>query len=433
VKLAGIKYGARICNFLNQDFVEMTMAEKSTYEALEKRIQEIERIKCRSKKIEQASVEITTRNKAFYIVLCLFLILFFNTATYSQTSKSFEGNGTPDNSVLFLGNKTLPPMIYMKNDQPVGIIVDLAEALRSRMRHSVSLKYMNWSKAQQLVLEGKADALLQINPSEKRKKIYDFSDPLLESEFSVFISFDREGVYDISDLKGLQIGVEEKGLPIQILRQNPLIKIVVIPDIISGFHLLAEGKVDAVVVDRWVGSFVLAENNLNKIRIAGEAIDKRNSAIAVRKGNTKLLADINKALAEIKEDGTYTAILAKWEPKEIVFQTKDQVFRQKIVLAAVLCVLFIMIISGIFLLNEIKKRKKVIRDLEKALSDVKKLSGLLPICSHCKKIRDGKGYWNQIEAYIRDHSDAEFSHGICQECAKKHYPDLDIYDESTEG
>jgi len=68
VKLAGIKYGARICNFLNQDFVEMTMAEKSTYEALEKRIQEIERIKCRSKKIEQASVDITTRTKPFYIV-----------------------------------------------------------------------------------------------------------------------------------------------------------------------------------------------------------------------------------------------------------------------------------------------------------------------------------------------------------------------------
>ena len=70
-----------------------------------------------------------------------------------------------------------------------------------------------------------------------------------------------------------------------------------------------------------------------------------------------------------------------------------------------------------------KKKNK----LEIALSKVKKLSGLLPICCICKKIRDDKGYWNQIEAYIRDHSEAEFSHGICQECAKKHYPDRDIY------
>jgi hypothetical protein len=48
---------------------------------------------------------------------------------------------------------------------------------------------------------------------------------------------------------------------------------------------------------------------------------------------------------------------------------------------------------------------------------------------HCKKIRDDRGYWNQIEAYIADHSNAAFSHGICQECAEKYYPDMNLYDE----
>lgn len=76
--------------------------------------------------------------------------------------------------------------------------------------------------------------------------------------------------------------------------------------------------------------------------------------------------------------------------------------------------------------NKLRKEKE---KLEKALSEVKTLSGLVPICSHCKKIRDDKGYWNQIEVYIQEHSDAKFSHGICQECVKKHYPDLDIYDD----
>jgi len=74
-----------------------------------------------------------------------------------------------------------------------------------------------------------------------------------------------------------------------------------------------------------------------------------------------------------------------------------------------------------------KEREELIKKLQKALENVKTLSGLLPICSHCKKIRDDKGYWNQIETYIDQHSEATFSHGICQECAKKHYPDLDIY------
>jgi len=79
-----------------------------------------------------------------------------------------------------------------------------------------------------------------------------------------------------------------------------------------------------------------------------------------------------------------------------------------------------------------EQRDKLISDLQKALSEVKTLRGFLPICSHCKNIRDDKGYWNQIESYIHEHSDAEFSHSICPECAKKYYPDMDIYDDNGE-
>lgn len=76
-----------------------------------------------------------------------------------------------------------------------------------------------------------------------------------------------------------------------------------------------------------------------------------------------------------------------------------------------------------------EQRDKLIVELQKALSEVKTLRGILPICSHCKKIRDDKGYWNQIESYIHEHSDAEFSHGICQECAEKYYPGMGLFDE----
>ena len=61
--------------------------------------------------------------------------------------------------------------------------------------------------------------------------------------------------------------------------------------------------------------------------------------------------------------------------------------------------------------------------LETALAEVKTLSGLLPICASCKNIRDDKGYWNKIETYIQENSDAQFSHGICPECFKKHHPE----------
>lgn len=70
------------------------------------------------------------------------------------------------------------------------------------------------------------------------------------------------------------------------------------------------------------------------------------------------------------------------------------------------------------------EREKLIKDLQETLEKVRILSGMLPICANCKKIRDDKGYWNQIESYIQDHSEAEFSHGICPECAKTLYPEL---------
>lgn len=65
-----------------------------------------------------------------------------------------------------------------------------------------------------------------------------------------------------------------------------------------------------------------------------------------------------------------------------------------------------------------------VQELEEALSTIKTLSGLVPICSHCKNIRNDDGYWEQVDVYMRNHSDAEFSHGICPGCMEKYYSDI---------
>lgn len=70
------------------------------------------------------------------------------------------------------------------------------------------------------------------------------------------------------------------------------------------------------------------------------------------------------------------------------------------------------------------ERENLIDKLKKAVSDVKQLSGMIPICASCKNIRNDKGYWEQIEVYIKDRSETEFSHGICPECIKKLYPEF---------
>jgi len=83
--------------------------------------------------------------------------------------------------------------------------------------------------------------------------------------------------------------------------------------------------------------------------------------------------------------------------------------------------------------EELREKERELRianaQLEKTIKEKITLSGLLPICSHCKKIRDDKGYWNHLESYIETHSEADFSHSICPECARKYYPDFPLTDD----
>jgi hypothetical protein len=92
---------------------------------------------------------------------------------------------------------------------------------------------------------------------------------------------------------------------------------------------------------------------------------------------------------------------ADWELKKLQVKHKTETAKQE---------------AEIFRLKNI--------ELQEALEQVKKLSGLLPICANCKKIRDDGGYWHDVAVYIDQHSEAKFSHGICPDCVKKLYPDV---------
>jgi hypothetical protein len=76
------------------------------------------------------------------------------------------------------------------------------------------------------------------------------------------------------------------------------------------------------------------------------------------------------------------------------------------------------------------EREMLVHGLQEALARVKTLSGMLPICACCKKIRDDRGYWNQLETYFSEHSEVLFSHGYCPDCLKKAYDELDALKEA---
>jgi len=93
-------------------------------------------------------------------------------------------------------------------------------------------------------------------------------------------------------------------------------------------------------------------------------------------------------------------------------------------ISGVLAALFIAFIATKLVLDAEKALQEKNDCLQQAIDEIKTLQGILPICMHCKEIRDDKGSWNQLEKYISEHSEVRFSHGICEECFKKHYPDV---------
>ena len=117
---------------------------------------------------------------------------------------------------------------------------------------------------------------------------------------------------------------------------------------------------------------------------------------------------------------------------EIYVNVTEQMNRLKILfwhsyaVIASVTVLFLFLIAWFSLRIDraTRQRERIIGELEDALAEIKTLRGIVPICTSCKKIRDDGGYWHQVESYVRDHSEAEFSHSICPECAKNLYPDL---------
>jgi methyl-accepting chemotaxis protein len=150
---------------------------------------------------------------------------------------------------------------------------------------------------------------------------------------------------------------------------------------------------------------------------------RRNEAALITKGKgADHVAKLEEKMLEL------TSYARKKADSFMQLSEKSQSKVENISVILVLGGIFLSAFIAFFTVRHVLKVEKALfnerNELQKALSEIKTLSGLLPICASCKKIRDDKGYWNQIELYIRDHTEAEFSHSLCPICADKFYGDL---------
>lgn len=115
--------------------------------------------------------------------------------------------------------------------------------------------------------------------------------------------------------------------------------------------------------------------------------------------------------------------LTEWASKHEEYEI-DELISNSIVLV---------LLSLVFAVRRYQESRKKTKELQRALDEIKTLQGVLPICAYCKKIRDDEGSWKQLESYIRNHSSAEFSHGICPTCYKEQLNKLDEDKKKKDG
>lgn len=234
----------------------------------------------------------------------------------SDSKAESKSDGTAKIKTVEAGKLTLatnaefPPYEYHDGDKIVGIDMDIADAIAKKLGLEVQIEDIAFDSVILEVTSGKADiGLAGISATDERKQSVDFSDTYTTSKQLIIVK-DDSPIKGSKDLEGKTVGVQT-GTTGDILASD-------IKDVkperydkgMDAVQALSQGKVDAVIIDSEVAKKFVEETS--GLKVLDEAFADENYAIAIKKGNKELLDSVNKALSELKSDGTIDSIIAKY-------------------------------------------------------------------------------------------------------------------------
>ena len=350
-----------------------------------------------------------------------------------------------------------PPFALVRPDGSAdGFSVDLLKAVARAAGMQVEFSTGPWDEIKHKLIDRQLDVLPLVSYSAKRDKVLDFSASYLRMHGTIFVRAGNDSIKSKADLKGKEVIVMRGDTAHEYAVKEHLSDHLILTDSFEqAMEMLSRGEHDAVVIQQLVGLELIKRLGITNLVSVDRSPEKdfrpaakpltgfeQKFCFAVQAGDADLLARLNEGLSITIANGAYDTLYDKWFGPILPPAPISMRDLLGYLLAILIPVLFLLLIGGVWYLKrevaskthslrqEIQDRKKtqeekegLIFELQKALNAVKTLGGLLPICASCKKIRDDKGYWNQIETYIREHSQAEFSHGICPDCIEKLYPE----------
>ncbi len=230
----------------------------------------------------------------------------------------------PRPPLLLLGDKDYPPLSYLEDGKAAGFEVDVAAALSRALGRPIHVVLMDWRLAQEKVLQGEADGLVDLGMTEERRQKFAFSDSFVTHSYGLFVRSGPNSLHGADELHGRRVGVTAGGLPRRHLEQHSDAELVLIDNYDDGFERLSSGAIDAVAADTWVAAYTIERHRLRNITLAGVPFAISSAGIAVRKDHADELTAINLGLRRMKADGTLARIQARWRPQEMMFLSRQR-------------------------------------------------------------------------------------------------------------
>ncbi|MCP3872277.1 MAG: transporter substrate-binding domain-containing protein [Desulfobacteraceae bacterium] len=329
-------------------------------------------------------------------------------------------------SIIIGGPRAFPPFHYFDDQGNLkGISADYIFTIMNQLGIKLEIASdLPWPEVLDRAKSGKIDLIPCIAKVTDRERYLSFSNPYLSFPLVILTRKDAPFIGGINDLHGKKLAIIQKNATLNWLNRDKIkFKQYYVESPLKRIEAISFGKVDAGIENLAAASYLIQQHGLTNVKIAAPTpYGAYDLHMAVRKDLPELLGIINKVIEGITPE-QHMQIRSKW----LSVRYEHGVSKIDILKWVLLIVLIAAIIVTVILLwnRKLKKeslvRLKLIGELEDALAEIKTLKGIVPICSNCKKIRDDKGYWNLLETFIENHSEASFSHGMCPECSDTLY------------
>lgn len=264
------------------------------------------------------------------IVVCL-LALVMSLAVFagcgggnSGDSGSDAVSGTKDPAKFVIGvDDSFPPMGFRdEKNEVVGFDIDLARATAEHMDKELVVQVIDWSTKELELENGNIDAIWNgLTITDERKEAMDFTEPYLENDQIITVQTES-GIKTKADLEGKKVGLQKGSSAEDAYNKDDISKTTEsfeYPDNVSALNDLKTGRIDAVVLDSIVSRYYIKSEDA-ALTILDDSLSPELYGIGVKKGNTELKDAIEKAMEEMKKDGTAAEISTKWFGSDILYQ-----------------------------------------------------------------------------------------------------------------